>query len=41
MKEAVEEHFSCEFELFTEFTGLIRSVPYKTFMKQKLDGRLS
>ena len=26
VKEAVEEFFDCEFELFVEFTGLIRSV---------------
>lgn len=26
VKEAVEEFFECEFELFVEFTGLIRSV---------------
>lgn len=26
VKEAVEEFFGCEFELFVEFTGLIRSV---------------
>jgi len=25
VKEAVEEFFGCEFELFVEFTGLIRS----------------
>ena len=24
VKEAVEEYFECEFELFIEFTGLIR-----------------
>jgi len=26
VKDAVEEFFECEFELFVEFTGLIRSV---------------
>jgi hypothetical protein len=26
VKEAVEEFFDCEFELFVEFTGLIRLV---------------
>ena len=26
VKEAVEEFFDCEFELFLEFTGLIRSM---------------
>ena len=38
VKEAVEEYFECEFELFIEFTGLIRYVALvvKSFMALEL-----